>query len=244
LAVGAEELEPGTAELGVLVPRGAVSNDLHSFGRELQRLDRTFGVFAELATTTQEGFQIRTISSSDLSVYLEALPQVAACAAVAVERVVALYKKILEIRRLKSELAEQGVPEESLEGVLTHADDHMKEGLKPVVEELLDEYYEGKDKKRLNELRTYLQSSLNEIANRIDKGYHIEVRVEPPEQADAEADDGDEQAFKYIQAIQDAQPGLQFFRTEGDPILRLLEGTDADAPSEDDKKDGKDKKSD
>lgn len=78
-----------------------MSNDLRTFALELHRLDRTFGVFSELATGTREGFQVRSISSTDLTVFVDAAPEIAACTAIAVERVVALYKKLLEIRKLR-----------------------------------------------------------------------------------------------------------------------------------------------
>lgn len=225
LGIGAEELSPGLAELGFLVPRKAVKNDLRDFGRELQQLDRTLGVFAEVATGTREGFQVRSIASSDLSVFLDALPKVAACAAVAIERVVALYKKLLEIRRLRQELADQGVPAEKLSGIESHADEFMKAGLKPLVEEIIAEYYQGNDKKRANELRKNLESSLNEIATRVDRGYHFEVRVEPLPTA-PEGEDVDP-SKKHVVTILRAQPGLQFFRAQGEPILCLPESTDA-----------------
>ena len=65
--IGAEELDPGECELGVLVPRASVDNNLDEFGRELSTLHRTFGVFEELITGSRTGFKIRTTSSTDLS---------------------------------------------------------------------------------------------------------------------------------------------------------------------------------
>jgi hypothetical protein len=101
LKVGREELEPGDCELGVLIPRGFVDNRLDRFAEELEELNRIFGVFAELSTGSRPSFEIKTISSTDLSVFLEVGAIVGACVATAVERIIALYKNLLEIRKLQ-----------------------------------------------------------------------------------------------------------------------------------------------
>src|SRR5262249_13705554 len=59
LGVGAEELEPNTAELGVLIPRDFVDNTLEQFAEELEELDGIFAVFAEVATGSRPGFPIQ-----------------------------------------------------------------------------------------------------------------------------------------------------------------------------------------
>ena len=125
-------------------------------------------------------------------------------------------------------MADHGVTEKDLAGIESHAETYMKKGLKPVVKELIDDYWKGNDKPRENELKKNLESSLNEIANRLDRGFHIEVRVEPlvEGQEDEEQEDAaGDPARDHIATILRAQPGLQFFRVEGDPILQLPEAT-------------------
>ncbi|WP_299574460.1 hypothetical protein [uncultured Shewanella sp.] len=109
LHVGKENLAPGECEVGVVVPRVEVDNALADFGKELVKINKIFSVFAEIATDSRESFKIRTISSSDLTVFLDFAPEVAACTAVAIERIVALYKNLLEIKKLCKGLEEQGV---------------------------------------------------------------------------------------------------------------------------------------
>ncbi|MDP2664952.1 MAG: hypothetical protein Q8O97_03350, partial [bacterium] len=103
-------LEPGTCELGILVPRKAINNDLNEFAEDIKNLNNIFSTFSELTTGNRPGFKIRSISSSDLSVFLESTPATVAAIAVAVERIVSLYKQILEVRKLHGELKNQGVP--------------------------------------------------------------------------------------------------------------------------------------
>jgi len=228
LNVGVEELSPGTAELGVLVPRQAVSNRLDRFSAELGRLNQTFGTFAELSTGSRPGFALRTISSSDLTVFLNLHPEIAACTSIVVERIIALYKKLLEIRLLRKQLADQGVSDSSLQGVDSHANEHMANGITKLTDELFEKHGERHEEGRRNELRTDVTNALNQIANRIDRGYHIDIRVGPLEELTSEESETDERAAlrDAIKTIRDNSERLQFLRPGGDPILTLPESTE------------------
>ena len=153
---------------------------------------------------------------------VELAPGAAACIAVAVERTVTLYKQLLEIRRLRQELSEQGLQEDSLVGVDSHANTHMERGINDVVEALVEKFGGQREKGRKNELRTELRLALNQVANRIDHGYNIDVRSEPPEEA---AEEDDEQAVtrKHFELIGSAAKQLQFISLTGKPILSLPE---------------------
>ena len=186
LEIGAEKLEPGECEVGILIPRGAVHNNIYEFGRELQDLNFVFGTFSELATGERETFEIKTISSSDLMVFLAAVPPVAACLAHAAEKIINLYKTLLEIKKLKSELKKQGLKEDEMKGINDHANSVMSKGVEELTTEVVEEYYQGNDDKRKNELTNAVRISLNKLANRIDQGFNIEVRAEPAEEPEGE----------------------------------------------------------
>ena len=227
LKIGKEDLAPGECELGVLVPRAFVDNRLDRFADELEELDRIFGVFAELSTGSRPSFPIKTISSTDLSVFLEVGSAVGACVATAVERIIALYKTLLEVRKLQGELVKQGVDKKNLEGLETHANGIMDVGIDKLVNELLSEFKGKVDTGRKNELSVELKYSLKKIANRIDRGFNIEVRMEEPIQpADADAHvTADVKALvQSHETIRAASETLQFLKLEGEPILRLAEG--------------------
>lgn len=227
--LGSEDLDPGQAELGVLIPRPAVRDELELLGSEFVELQRLLGPFLEIATGSRPPLTVRTISSSDFGVFLDIAPQAAAFVAVAVERLVALYKQLLEIRKLRQELADHGVPPERLDGIDDHANEHMATGIEAVVDELLaarEEASPGRD----NELRIELKLSLNAIANRIDRGYNIDVRAEPEEHApsDGEEEDapGEGPDAVALRRIVEISPKLRFINRSGEPILSLPEPAD------------------
>ena len=225
LGIGAEELKPGTCEVGVLIPRLAIKNKLNEFASDLNELNRIFGIFSEVTTGTRPDFDIRSISSSDLNVFLSMAPVVAAGIAVAVERIVGIYKQILEIRKLHGELKNQGVTTKELQGVLNHANNKMKNEIEKLIPELLDKYYDKKDEGRRNELTTDLHYALLTIAKRIDEGYSVEIRVQPLSEEEKAAKKGGRASAdaEHIQVILAASKGLEFLRLEGEPILTLPE---------------------
>lgn len=225
LKIGFEELDPGECELGVLIPREFVRNDLDSFGKELEELDSIFKTFAEVAVGTRPNLNIRTISSSDLTVFLDLAPEIAACTAIAIERIIALYKQLLEIRKLHKDMKDQGVPEDSLVGVEDHANNLMNNGIDKLAVELLDRYFANGDNCRKNELQTGLRFALKKVANRIDNGFNIEIRVEPYPVTDEEPREETEtpEVETHISVIQSASKNLQFIKLEGDPLLSLPE---------------------
>lgn len=178
--IGDEKLAPGDSEIGVLVPRQEVKNKLLDFAEELRQVGFILNTFSEVATGQVADLEIRTISSSDLLIHLQAALPYAACMAVAVERVVSLYKQLLEIRKLHQEIRKQGVPDEHTGGIEQYANQLMEDGIEKASVEIVNEFYKGKDKGRKNELTTRVRFAMNKIANRIDHGFSLEVRVEPP----------------------------------------------------------------
>ena len=222
LGIEAETLESGEFEIAILIPRRAVRNQLKPLGEELIQLERLLGPFAELSTGSRPEFKVRAISSSDFGVFLASVGPIAACLAFAVERVVGLYKQLLEIRSLRQKLSAEGLSDESLAGIKSHADDHMSTGIGIAVEDLITQFASKADSSRLNELRIELRLSLNAIANRIDQGYNVDVRVGAPPQ-DAGGEDPDPDAIRDYNAVMERRSGLQFINRSGDPILELRE---------------------
>lgn len=222
LSIGADDIEPGHCELGILIPRLFINNNLTEFGEEIAELDKILGVFAEISTGSRPDFKIRTVSSSDLTIFLDALPEIGACLAVAVERLIALYKTLLEIRKLNNGLKSQGVPAQSLEGVEGHANKIMDDGIDKLTSEIMKQFYKKKDDARKHELTIELKIKLKEIAARIDRGYNVEIRVKSVRAADGKGGDKTD-AAQHVSIIQAAAKALQFMKQVGEPILSLPE---------------------
>jgi len=227
--IGNEKLEPGECEIGMLIPRDAVDNNLNGFAQELKELVFVLNTFSEVATGKPDELSIKTISSSDLTVYLNAPAPFAACLAVAIERIVALYKQLLEIKKIRGELLKQGVPDKQTAGIEEYANTAMDNGIEVLTVELLEKYHLEKDGHRKNELANALRVSLNRIANRIDRGYNIEVRVEPLK-VTPQDNETTKKTAEQIGIIQAASKNMQFIKLEGKPILKLPENVEKQKP--------------
>ncbi len=221
-SIGDETMSPGECEIGILIPRHAVDNRLIEFADELGEIAFILNTFSEVATGKKDDLTIKSVSSSDLLVFLNAVAPYAACLALAVERTVALYKQLLEIRKLRSDLQKQGVPDPDTTGIENYANQLMETGIKKLTAEIVDRFYKKKDEGRKNELKNAVTISLNRLATRIDQGFNLEVRVQPMKADDQVAQDA--QTKSAIELIQKATQNMQFLRLEGQPILKLEDG--------------------
>jgi hypothetical protein len=223
--IGSEQLPPGEFEIGFLIPRGEVENGLEQLGREFVRLKKIVAPFSELAGEGRPEIEVRSISSSEFQVFLDSAPATAALFTFALQQVLKVYQQILDIRVKRQELAEKGdVPEDVLKPLVDHLSDRMKEAVKQITEEVIAKA-QLEDQDRLNELRSEVTRQLNALAERIDRGFDIEVRAgEIPEQTegeDEESDPIDPDIRAAAEAVLEAQRRIEFMNVSGKTILSL-----------------------
>lgn len=224
-AIGADELVPGDFEIGFLIPREAVKDELEDLGMEFIKLQRILGPFLEIATGSREAVRVRSISSSAFGAFLHSYPAVALVVVSAVERLIASYKNILEIKLAQQKLKDSGVSDEALKPIADEVATKISSDIKVIVNDLLKEA-SGIEKGRMNELRTELTGSLNALANRIDRGYNIEIRVEEIDaKDDEEMDEGEKAMRDIVEKVRAKQESLKFTNATGQPILALPEST-------------------
>lgn len=219
-----DDLESGVCELGIFVPKGFVQNKLDSFGKEVLELNKILNSFSELVTGSRPSFELLAISSSDYSVFVALVPKLAKCLAWTVEKIVGIYQKILEIKKLNKELKEKGVPETATVGIEEHANNLMENEIEKLVTDLMVARERiKKDTGRDSELSLELKFSMRKIANRIDKGFSMEFRASHL----AEAEDASEEAVaqeEVYSEIDSVTQSLKFPKVTGEPVLSLPEG--------------------
>lgn len=225
LKVGIEELKPGECEIGILIPRQAVGNDFGRFAKELNELNYILNTFSEVATGKPGEFGIRTLSSSELLVFLKSAPKIGLIIVSAVAKLLECYKNLVEIRKYREELKKQNVPAEKLSGIDEHADGVINTAVEQITIEIMQQCDKNLvDQGRRNELNTSIRVSLKKVVARIDQGYNVEVRVAPlPKPSDETTSTPDDaETRKHIENIQKTK--LNYMKLEGTPILKLSEG--------------------
>lgn len=221
LEIEKDELEEDECEIGVMIPREYIKNDLGKFGDEIKELNFIFNNFSELIVGEKRTFELRNLSTSEPLITVATVTAIAAGVAKTIGWLIDSYKSLLEIKKLRYELSQQGVPEENLKGISDHSNEFMNLKIDEIIKKLGKDYKANGDKGRKNELLNGVRISLNKIANRIDNGFNFEVRIEPVKSEDAE--ENNEQENTDITAILEASKSLQFMKLEGKPILSLPE---------------------
>jgi hypothetical protein len=227
LHVRSGELEPGQCEVGILVPRSAFHDSMREFGSELEELSFILETFAEVSTGDAKSVQIKSISSSDILIALTAAPLIAASVAHAVEKVIGLYKTVLEIQKLRQDLAKYRIDADKA-GLSQRTNEVMTDGIAALTEELMAGCHKACTAARRNELSNKVSISLRKLASRVDQGYNIEVRFALPA-AQEDSGPSNEERTKPYESIQAASKELLFMRASGGRVLHL---TDADRKDE------------
>lgn len=235
--IRSEELAPGQAELAIMVPRGEVHEETAQFGRELQKLDKIVAPFFEVVGETPEPTRLAAVSSSDYGVFLDLAPHVALAVAGAVSFILDQYKKVLDIRLLKSQLDGLQLPG----GAVTETQAGVAQGLMKMATETMESAIAAEvasidlsatvtEEGRQNEVRVALTVSYARIADRVDRGYNFDVRAGD----DPEGDDGPTSSRQVLQSIRDLAPSLKFVNQTGDRILELEQAAETEPEDSDD----------
>jgi hypothetical protein len=229
LGIGAEELAPGEFEVGFLIPRQAVDNELEQLGKEFEELDDVLGPLMELAEGSRPDLLVRSISSSGFQVFLLASPALALTMAKTIESLLTSYEKIRNIRAKATSLEdEDAVPPEAIDGLRAHANEKMDLDIDALTNELVGQAAAKLQEGRPFELKVEVKRSLRQLAKRIDEGYSIEVRAfVPPE--DTETEGVSEETIEMARAITERQSRMRTMNLTGRPILELAEGENTTA---------------
>lgn len=224
LGIEEEDLEQGECELGYTIPRTYVENKLSELKNEIGELNFILNNISEAVTGQKQEYTVKTISSSDFLLYVIIGLQVADVLSKATERILNHYKQILEIKVLRNQLKEKGIPASKTKAIETHANGMMKEEIKAIAKEVIKDHYNGENGRK-NELENGLIISLNKLANRIDKGFNVEIRVEPlPEPEENEEPTAEyESQSALINSITESARKIEFIETGGESILKLPE---------------------
>lgn len=251
LRIGAEELQPGEFEIDVLVPRAAVRDELGELGKEFTDLEKIMLPFVELVTGSRPGIAVRSVGSSDFTLYLAAAPGVAVAIAKAVDEILKVYERIQNIRKTKAEIealqlgdgADETI-EQSVGPLEAYANTAMQQGTTEIAKAIVEEFKsERLPKGREFQLEIEVRRSLLKVAERIDDGYNISVRVGelPPadeEDEETEGGDGPEVATRHelteqVRAVEArAARSRNLMNLSGSPILSLeIPSEDEDDPT-------------
>ena len=202
-----------------------IKSNLEGVSKETHELDKVFKTFKEIAEDDTSSIEIRSISTTDFQVFLDSVPVVAMLIVTSLERIVALYKNILEIRKIKNELVAKKMPKDVVTPLEKHEAEMMKIGIEKMSESLIDEFYKKKDDSRKNELKTALGIAFRYLVGKIEHGAIFDVRAgEPEEPEPTEGDEGTPQNKKVKNEYLKEMERIKQINLKGRSVAELQKG--------------------
>lgn len=220
LGVKADALESGQAEIGFLLPRPLFNNDLTGLHRELRTLDRILRTIYEVANVTAGEIEVRQISTSDPTFFFGMDVTVLVHLGHTIKWCVEVIKGSLDIKKIAEASRAASVSPEIVTAIEGQIAAKIDEAVKQKALEMLFQY-KG-DMGRRNELQTSLNSALEQMLQRVERGMTVEIRLIPPPAQQTLAGDAHQaetrEKFDELAAI---SKSLEFPQVQGAPALQL-----------------------
>ena len=179
-----KQLDGNQAELSILIPRNVINGDLKKFETDIKIFRDFLDVVQEVSG---ESYKIEKIASSDFELYILSGLMYASCVAQALNPILDMFIKIMEIREHSKRLKDSGVPDETLRPLQDYERQMIDSTIKTSQQSLLQRC---KDDGRRNELAIRTQKTLDTMVRKFNDGYQVVVSLteEQTDDPDAETD--------------------------------------------------------
>lgn len=231
-------------EVGLLMPTKYTHQKIPFITKELNRWDKIFKTFKELTGETPEDTEINFVSNGSLQFFIDNSPEVAVCLAVTIERVVNVYKKIIDIRVTRLKLKDLGVSISEQKSIEKQEKEILNKEIDKIALDIIKEFaLKSIDTGRTNELKIAVKGHVTYIAKCIDGGMTIEINppaIDLPKNL-SDKEDGKkikadyDKILKQIEVAQKSMDVLTSIGKTGIDIVKYL--TDGEKDSDDDTSD-------
>ena len=189
-------------EVGILMPKTLTDgNEVPKVTKHLNKWNQIIKDINEITGNESRDVTIAFQDIGSLEYFFQSPELTATALITGVERIAALYKKILEIRKIRQDLKKYDFPKKDQEAAASHESEVSEKEITSITEEIISEYgkkrFEGG---RRNELKNALNLHLIWIARQIDKGEVVEIitpEVSPPQQKDLSDEEFSKLKIKY-----------------------------------------------
>lgn len=215
------QLKPGDAEVGFLLPRQLFHNHLDELTKELGVINKIIRIFSEIATGGPEPVIVRQISTSDPLFFFCLQAGTVLAIGRAFNWALDVWKKIEEIRKVRAEIEKLNISNAS--EVTNALDKNIDNEIKRSRELEVNSRIEGLEEAvgRKQEQRAGLEWALDSILARVERGMRVEIKFLPPEKLDTKDEDSEQKRDSTYSEIQAIIPKLVFPSIATNPVLSL-----------------------
>jgi hypothetical protein len=139
------------------------------------------------------------------------------------ERLTAMYERMLNIIKMHREMRAMKLPDQMLEQMEKHISKTLKDEIEAAAKELEAGHLKLIEQTRRQELKTELRNCLRELAARFDQGYTFDVRGSKPDDGEIEGDPDPQTSQGQRRIVAEKRERLKYFRAENEPVLKLPE---------------------
>lgn len=179
LGVEYDDIEQGSAEIGLLLPRQENNSTLLAFSKELKDWDKILSPINRVFGNNVTPIKIRNCATTDWTIYLCAAAGTTYGVYLCLSNVNKILSEAIKTRSLLTQLFSKNISEEIKEKLKTEVDTSVKDELRKEAEKLVDENYKGNDSGEKNELKTNLSQALTMLSIKISSGAKVEVKMLP-----------------------------------------------------------------
>ncbi len=163
-----------TGRIAFMFP-GTAFRSLEEMNSELARLNRHLRHLVEGSGAETREIALASVDSSSFDLFLECAPVAAAAISVAIERIVALYKTVLQIKKLKLELSDRAYESQVTDGLDTTCEKLVAVEVDKIRDQIFADFASDMDEARRNELQTPVRDAVVYISTWIDSGLIVEA---------------------------------------------------------------------
>lgn len=218
LGITSENLKPGEAELGILIPRDLFHNNLEELNKELHNIIFILRAFYATSNITLERIEVFQISTSDPTFFLGIDVTVLVQIGSAVKWCIDVIGTTLKIREVVDLAKGVNASPEAIE-LMT---DGIKKEIDKRVGEKVAEVMAGYQGDNIN--KTHVEGSLERamvmLLARVERGVTIDIKLIPPPKP-AEGDQKAEATRQIFEQLKEISQKLEFPRIQGQPTLQL-----------------------
>lgn len=200
LGIEYDDIEPGSAEIGLLLPKSENNSSLLAFSKELKDWDKILSPINRVFDNNVTQIKIRNCATTDWTIFLCAAAGTAYGVYLCLSNVNKILSEAIKTRSLLTQLFSKNISENIKEQLKNEVDTGVKDELRKEAEKLVEENYKGSDSGEKNELKTNLSQALTMLSIKISSGAKVEVRMIPFDE-NTESEDQNEAAPKNSESF-------------------------------------------